>query len=91
MGVGIKQGDEFISSHEKADNGYGQNGYVGSSSTPLGKPVSSNFLPELRAKTPVNSQLNPDRANGSPIAAHPFQKGAAKGPQVPPNNRPVWK
>jgi hypothetical protein len=89
MGVGIKQGDEFIRSAEKADNGYAQNGYVGSSSTPLNKPVSSNFLPELRAKTPVNVQIR--KLDSKPIAAHPFQKGAAKGPQVPPNNRPVWK
>jgi hypothetical protein len=90
MGVGIKQGDEYISSAEKANDAYGQNGFRKSSSLLPGETVST-FLPELRAKTPVNSQLNPDRANGSPIATHPFQKGAAAGPKVPGNNRPVWK
>ena len=45
----IQQGDQYIGSHEKADNGYGQNGFQGSSSTRPGESVSSNFLPETRA------------------------------------------
>jgi hypothetical protein len=88
MGVGIKQGDEFIRSDEKANDAYGQNGFRKSSSLLPGETVST-FLPELRAKSPVNVQLR--KLDDKAIATHPFMKGAAAGPKVPPNNRPVWK
>lgn len=37
---------EFVGSHEKAENGYGQNGYQGPSSDLPGQHTSSGFLPQ---------------------------------------------
>ena len=38
-------GDEFVGSHMKADNKYGQNGYTGASSDLPGEHTTSGFLP----------------------------------------------
>jgi hypothetical protein len=50
------QGDQFLKSAMPADDGYAQNGYQGASSVTPGRNVSSNFLPELRAKAFENVQ-----------------------------------
>jgi hypothetical protein len=39
-------GEEFIGSHEKANNNYGQNGYQGPSSDLPGQHTTSGFLPQ---------------------------------------------
>jgi hypothetical protein len=70
---------------------YMNNGYLGSSSAKIGA-VSSGFLAKLdgdlvKAKS-VNTQTR--TVEGS-IAVHPFMRGAAAGPKVPPNGRPVKK
>jgi hypothetical protein len=83
----LEQGDQFIKSDMPADDGYSQNGYQGASSVTPGKTVSTNFLPELRAKTPQNSQTR--TVDATPYKA--ANKGASAGPKVPGNNRPVWK
>jgi hypothetical protein len=103
MASGLKSGDQYIRSNEPADNGYGQNGYTGASSTtdPKNKPVSSNFVPELRtdldkAKS-VFAANKPGRLDGpksKPIPGHDGLRDRLKTdfyPQVPGNNRPVKK
>jgi hypothetical protein len=89
MGTELKQGDTYIGSHEKADNNYGQNGFLGSPRTNPGESVSSNFLPELRGKTPINSQTR--TVDASPIApAHNMRNRNTESKNtIPPNGRPV--
>jgi hypothetical protein len=43
--------EEFIGSHEKAQNGYGQNGYQGPSSDLPGQHTTSDFLPQAEVPT----------------------------------------
>jgi hypothetical protein len=94
----LENGDEYLKSKLPADNNYGQNGCLNSSSTPLDKPVSSNFLPELRtdldkAKA-VNVQAKAGRTTGAQYpAAHGTRNRLLVDnyPQVPGNNRPVVK
>jgi hypothetical protein len=38
--------EEFVGSHEKADNGYGQNGFQGPASDLPGQHTTSDFLPQ---------------------------------------------
>lgn len=44
-------GDAFISSHEKPENSYGQNGYQGPSSDLPGQHTTSDFLPQAEVPT----------------------------------------
>jgi hypothetical protein len=64
----LQQGDQFLKSAMPADDGYAQNGYQGASSVTPGKTVSSNFLPELRAKTFENVQKRSVSAEQYPAA-----------------------
>jgi hypothetical protein len=43
--------EEFIGSHMKAKNGYGQNGYQGASSDLPGEHTTSDFLPQAEVPT----------------------------------------
>jgi hypothetical protein len=48
-------GTEFVGSHEKADDGYGQNGFPGPASDVPGKHTTSGFLPKtvLPSQDPI--------------------------------------
>jgi hypothetical protein len=88
----LEQGDQFIRSSEPADNGFGQNGYQGASSVkPGSKSVSSNFLPELRAKTfenvqkrQVSSEQYPATYGHRAVNADPVRLGAPVRPVKKP-------
>jgi hypothetical protein len=96
----LQNGDQFIRSNEKAStapktnpNRVGMNGYGGASSTPLDKPVTSNFLPKLNGDLVKAKSVNTQNRVIDPMPLKPAfgHKGAAAGPKVPPNNRPVTK
>jgi hypothetical protein len=98
MASGLIQGDQYIKSNEQANtdakvnpSGIGQNGYTGSSSTPMDRPVKSGFLPD--PKSPINTQLR--QVDASPIApAHGMRDRLKtdKYPQITTRNaRPVKK
>jgi hypothetical protein len=56
-------------SHEKANNGYGQNGFQGPSSDTPGKHTTSGFLPQVTA--PVDDNWQTRKVDATPYpAAH---------------------
>jgi hypothetical protein len=91
-----QNGDQYLKSRLPADNNYGQNAATHSSSTRPGENVSSNFLPELRAKggvadrTAANVQTNPNRPLGTiPTHNGMRNRNAESTSSIPPNGRPV--
>lgn len=59
--------DTFIPSHEAANNGYGQNGYLGPSSDLPGQRTTSGFLPDVTLpKTDHNWQTRDVSKNTYP-------------------------
>jgi hypothetical protein len=81
MGNLMEQGDTFIQSREKANNGYGQPGYQGQSSDLPGKHTTSGFLPETilpAADDTGNVQMR--KIDASPLAAaHGMKSRIAPG------------
>jgi hypothetical protein len=87
---GLLQGDTEIESHLKANNTYGRNGALNPSSDIKIGTTSTNFLPKLEAKTPVNSQTR--EVTGSIAAAHGMRNRNAESKNtIPGNDRPVVK
>ena len=58
---------EFVGSHLKAKNGFGQNGYQGASSDTPGQHTTSDFLPQ--AKVPADDWQT-RHVSAEPIKAH---------------------
>jgi hypothetical protein len=91
----IEQGDQFIKSNEKADAGYGRNGYNGASSDCPGKRTTTGFAPELDISDKLAAvqadQWQKRKVSAEPIAPAYGHRGAAPGPKVPSNGRPVTR
>lgn len=79
--------DVFVSSREKANNGYGQNGYQGASSDLPGENTTSGFLPAVTLPAAKS-----DKVDATPIAAHPGMKARDSKSTFPTSNvHPVTK
>lgn len=63
--------EEFIGSHMKADNGYGQNGYQGASSDLPGEHTTSGFLPQ---SVVPKDDWQTRKVSAEPIKTHPGMK-----------------
>src|SRR5258708_6077209 len=89
MADGTAESDTFIGSHEKALNGYGQNGFQGPASDLPGQHTTSGFLPQCELpKIDDNWQT---RKVKSDAYAPAFGMSAKAAPVTIPtaNSRPV--
>ena len=83
----MADGTEFVGSHEKADNGYGQNGYQGASSDLPGQKTRMNRdygLPADPSPDAGNWQTRPVSKEGYPPAFG--MKAAVEPAKVPDAN-----
>lgn len=77
--------EEFVGSHLKSKNGYGQNGFQGASSDLPGKHTTSGFLPAV--KLPAESADGQTRkVDATQITAHPGMKAHDNKISFPTNN-----
>lgn len=77
--------DVFVASREKANNGYGQNGYQGASSDLPGENTTSGFLPAVTLPA-ENSDGQTRKVDGTQITAHPGMKARDSKIAFPTNN-----
>ena len=75
--------EQFLGSHEKALNGYGQNGYQGPSSDLPGQKTTSGFLPQSEVPT-ENWQTR--KVSAEPIPTHPGMKAHDDKIEFPKDN-----
>lgn len=78
MADDFEDGDQFLRSRMPADNNYGQNGYLGSSSTRPGENVSSNFLPEAVADA---AALRAENFQTREVSAQPYPAAHGQKPR----------
>jgi hypothetical protein len=88
MGTQLKNGDQFISSREKAQNRYGQNGAQNASSDLPGQKTTSGFLPAGQVPT---EDWQTRKVDATPIAPAHGMSGPKAASTIPANGRPVTR